>query len=408
MIQDQEFGARDTRLGFVSSRGMNITPKGIWMEPGTGRLVDELHRTFPKMTIAFSDHGIEPTFFNTYRTGFDSSNTVPLPRIVSLANGLTQWGACRQVLRAVEQRSDILLVQLPFDSPFALMGIKRPTLYHACADLRSVARSSRFRGPLRLAAHLAARSIDGLYSRLINARSARLIANGEELFAKYGTPKGKWSVSSVISEQEISSVSRMRPEGAAFRVLYVGYLRRWKGLDILLDAFRELVKDIPDAELHIVGQADLREGEAADNLITQIRELGQSTAVKLLGHIPFGPDLFQCFADADVLALPSRGVEGTPRVLIEARAFSCPVVATDVGGVRSSITHEVDGLIVPPNHVDDLRRALLRLFQDRALRRRLIDNGLARVKNCTVESFAAKVIGELDALVETNPNSPEP
>jgi glycosyltransferase involved in cell wall biosynthesis len=361
-------------------------------------MIDELHHVFPNMTIAFSDHGMERAFFNTHQTGFAPQDAVSLPKIVSLANGLLQPGACRRAMRTVEERSDILLVQLPFDSPLALFGNKRPTLYHACADLRSVARSSRFRGPARMGAYLATRSIDGLYSHLINARSARLIANGKELFEKYGTPRGKWAVSSAISEKEIASIKRMRPQTAAFRVLYVGYVRRWKGLDLLIDAFDGLLKEIPYAELHIVGQADLNEAEAAGELGMQIQKVGRQAEIKVLGHIPFGPELFHCFADADVLTLPSRGVEGTPRVLIEARAFGCPVLATDVGGVRSSITHEVDGLIVPPNDAEALRRSLLRLARDSELRRRLSENGLKRASSCTVEAFAAGIAEELLAL----------
>ena len=361
---------RELRLGFISSRGMNITPSGIWMEPGTGRLVDELHKAFPKTTIAFSNHGLEHSVFHTHCTSFAERETVFLPKILSLPNGLTKWNECRRSLRMVAERSDILLVQLPFDSPLALLGLDRPTLYHACADLRTVARSSRFRGPLRIAAHFAAISIDALYNRLINAKSARLVANGEKLYAKYGKPIGKWVVSSSISEVEISSVVRKRPADAPFRIIYVGFLRRQKGINILIEAFAGLQKQLPDAELHIVGEADLLEQAVVKDLFAQIGDSRRPSAVSLLGHIPFGPSLFQCLADADVLALPSLG-EGTPRVLIEARAFGCPVVATRVGGIPSAIEHEVDGLLVPPNDVGSLREALLLVALDLGLRQRL-------------------------------------
>ena len=349
------------RLGFVSSRAMNVTDSGVWTEPGTGRMLDLLRRAFPNTTIALSDHGPNPLFFNTYRTSFSECDVIRLPKMVSLPKGLLRRRKCAEVLRMVEERSDILMVQLPFDSPFALIRQRRPTLYHICADLRSVARSSRFRGPMRIAAGVAASLIDRLYTRLLNSDQARVFANGEELYKKYGTPKGRWFVSAVISNKEIASVKRNRPQNAPFRVLYVGYLRKWKGIDILLEAFRTLLKRVPLAELHIIGQPDPGEQATATELQAQAQDLIDRSLVRFLDHVPFGPALFQCFADADVLALPSRGVEGTPRVLVEARAFGCPVIATDVGGVRSSVTDRVDGLIIPPGDLEALETALLEL-----------------------------------------------
>ncbi len=368
------------------------------MEPGTGRLLDVLHENHPNMKVAMSDHGTERTFFNTYRTGLDPKDVVALPKITSLPNGLKKRRLCRQVLEQMQNESDILMIQLPFDSPFALRGVRLPTLYHACADLSSVARSSRFRGPLRIAAKLAAFTIDSLFSKLINAKSARLVANGQELFEKYGTPRGRWVVSSVVSEQEISAVTRQRPKDAPFRVLYVGYLRRWKGLDILIDAFRKLRQEVPNSELWIVGSPDLHEQATADALHKQAQDLEQQSLVRFVGHVAFGQELFQHFADADVLVLPSRGVEGTPRVLIEARAFGCPVIATDVGGMRSSIDHELDGLIIPPNDVEACTAALLRIARDGQLRHNLIEHGLKRVQKCTVEGYAAEIMAELRLL----------
>src|SRR5262249_43266053 len=156
-------------------------------------------------------------------------------------------------------------------------------------------------------------------------------------------------VSTTIRDHEIMSVPRQRPAGAPFRVLYIGHLRRAKGIDTLMDAFLRVLDQIPEAELVIAGPKDVVDHGMTEFLAERLAELGRKGAVRQLGYLNFGPELFQQYADADVLALPSRS-EGTPRVLVEARAFGCPVIGTRVGGIPTSITDEVDGLLVP---VDD-------------------------------------------------------
>ena len=115
----------------------------------------------------------------------------------------------------------------------------------------------------------------------------------------------------------------------------------------------------------------------------------------LTGALPFGPKLFQHFADADVLVLPSLS-EGTPRVLIEARAFGCPVVATRVGGVPLSVDDGEDGLLFPPRDTDALVEALRKLSNDDALWRRLSLAGIERARRTTVEVFADSIADEIE------------
>jgi len=87
--------------------------------------------------------------------------------------------------------------------------------------------------------------------------------------------------------------------------------------------------------------------------------------------------------------------EGTPRVLVEARANSLPVVATNVGGIPTSVTDGVDGLLVPPKNVDALADAITRIVNDGELRRALIHNGLRSARSLTVDRFADLVVGVL-------------
>ena len=75
-------------------------------------------------------------------------------------------------------------------------------------------------------------------------------------------------------------------------------------------------------------------------------------------------------AAATIFVLPSF-VEGMPMALLEAMALGLPVIATPVGGVPEIVTHQVDGLLVPPGDVDALAAAIARLMSEPALRERL-------------------------------------
>ena len=92
-----------------------------------------------------------------------------------------------------------------------------------------------------------------------------------------------------------------------------------------------------------------------------------------------GPELAECYEEAQVLCLPSRR-EGVPLVLLEAMSFGLPVIATPVGGISDYVAHEDNGLLVPPGDVDALAVSIAALAADpapnpprRAARRRVAE-----------------------------------
>ena len=156
--------------------------------------------------------------------------------------------------------------------------------------------------------------------------------------------------------------------GAERRVLFVGALRRAKGIHVLLEAFGRL-KARPGAanlKLWIAG-----DGEAGDALRAQATALGLAEDIVFFGHVPNGPDLFRVYRDCDVFAFPSFS-EGFPRVLYEAMAFGLPIVTTKVGGVPYFLQDAHDACLVPAGDVGALARALDRVLADADLRRGLI------------------------------------
>jgi glycosyltransferase involved in cell wall biosynthesis len=392
---------RSRRIGFVTGFQVADTPEGLLAEPGMGRVLNALHALYPDMWVMAP----VPLVAGDWKQGSPQLLTVPpdrfrpLPHMPTFATGVRHIGETRKALRAFEAERDLLVIQWPFQVPQALLRPKTPRVYQVVADVREMAKkSSQYSGPTRVPAIAYAAVVDAIQRHLARGPEARLVTNGEVLLAGLGG-RGRAVISSSLSEAELGSVRRVRPEGPPYRVLYAGYVRHGKGLDLLADAIPRLRRSGLDVELEIVGPGEPEDLGAATS--EAIRSLEREGIVRLAGKRTFGPELFQHYADADVLALPSR-TEGTPRVLVEARAFSCPVVATRVGGIPSSVSDGVDGILIPPDDVDALTGALRAVLTDADLRARLIEAGLAGAHDRTLESFSLVLAGQVEALFEAD------
>jgi glycosyltransferase involved in cell wall biosynthesis len=391
--------SENLRLGVVAGRTAHFGDE-IWTAAGLGRLIDVWSKHFRRVTVALSG-APERITYHDMRLDLPREDCLPLPFLPSVGRGFHKVLSCRRVIREVERRSDVVLVQLPFAATLALLRPKRPRVYHICADIAGMARASNvYAGIRRVPAVLAGSTFDLVQNHLLHLPSARVVTNGEELWNLYNRPPGRAVVSTTILDREVLSVPRQRPPDAPFRILFVGYLRRAKGVDTLLEAYDQVLDQIPNAELVIVGPKSIVDQGMTGSLERELARFEQKGTVRCVGHVNFGPELFQQYADADVLALPSRS-EGTPRVLVEARAFGCPVISTRIGGIPTSVTHEHDGLLIEPDDPAALRDAILRVARDRELREKLVRHGLERARASTVESFARAIIEELALVAET-------
>lgn len=134
----------------------------------------------------------------------------------------------------------------------------------------------------------------------------------------------------------------------------VGRLAPIKDHETMLRA----IATVPDAHLAVLG-----DGPSRAEVEWLVAELGLQRRVHLIG---WWHDIPAAMADVDLVALSSRN-EGTPVALIEAAACGRPVVATDVGGVRSVVEDGETGLLVPAGDSTALAAAMERLLRDRAM-----------------------------------------
>ena len=152
-----------------------------------------------------------------------------------------------------------------------------------------------------------------------------------------------------------------RPSPSPFQIICVGRLAPVKGLHLLIWAMAALVKEGRHIRLRFAGDGPERVALRQD-----VENRGLSDHVSFEGNVN-QDKLLDLYRESDALVLSSFA-EGLPVVLMEAMAMEIPCVATWVNGIPEIVTHETDGLLVPPGDPEALARAVARLMDNAELR----------------------------------------
>lgn len=174
--------------------------------------------------------------------------------------------------------------------------------------------------------------------------------------------------------------------------LFVGVLERYKGVDVLADAWRLAAPRVPGGTLHIVGRGTLRDEPA--RLVAELPDQTRWTETLPTEAVARALD------DATVLVLPSRS-EGLGRVVVEAFCRGRGVVGSRVGGIPDLVTDGENGLLAPPGDAAALADALVRVLIDAALAERLGTAGRSAVEPwlATPEEYAREVADLVEKVV---------
>ena len=180
-------------------------------------------------------------------------------------------------------------------------------------------------------------------------------------------------------------------EDGSFTVGFLGTLKPWHGLDVLVDAFARLHARNPDCRLLIVG-----DGPERRRIEATVEERKIGSAVRLTGAL--APDQVpEWLAEMDVGVAPYPDIADfyfSPLKIYEYMAAALPVVASRVGDLDQVVQPEVTGLLCPAGDPAALAATLERLRGDASLRRRLGD--AARAGVLSEHSWDAVVARVLD------------
>lgn len=205
--------------------------------------------------------------------------------------------------------------------------------------------------------------IERLTYRLIFSTCRLVVVNSMavyEQFQRLGFPAERLSLVENGTDCDALKPGN-RPQDGVVRIGIVGQAIQRKGHDILLDAFRTLLRQGHDIRLVIVGNDD---GEYARTIKARISDWAIDPFVTWTGVISDKKTIYQQF---DILTVPSRS-DAFPNVALEAGAAGLPVVASRTGGLTTVIADGETGYLVEPESAEALANALERLIRDPNLR----------------------------------------
>ena len=383
-------------LGYVTPVPAFSDAGEIYMQAASGRVAEALAEHYEKVVVcAKVVHGAPPAPFDG---PLNAANLefVAQPLWGTTIESLPQFfGIARAYFRTC-RRADILFVRgmCPYIAVlyFCAAVLRKPICHWIVGDPITLLRASTRKGPVLDTFAVLYAQQDRLFTRLGRwLTNGALICNGSELARAHESPRTIEVVSSTIRESEFYSRSDTC-QGPVIRILFVGFLRPEKGIEYLLEAVSQLHEDLP-WELEIVGPREFPDYCKRLEGIAAAR--GIRERIRWSGYVPNGEPLFDRMRAADLFVLPTLS-EGTPHVLVEARANGLPCISTTVGGVPTTVTEGYDALLVPPKKPQVLARAMERVIRDGELRRMLIRNGLMEARKQTLDRFIAKALRELN------------
>jgi glycosyltransferase involved in cell wall biosynthesis/O-antigen/teichoic acid export membrane protein len=196
-----------------------------------------------------------------------------------------------------------------------------------------------------------------------------------------------------LSENEIkiiypgANLEELKPANKEEKptILYLGRLKSYKSVDVLINAFEKVLDTVPEARLVIAGS-----GEEESSLRKLVRELGMDEKVEFLGKVTEAAKV-SLMQKAWVFVNPSY-MEGWGITTIEANACGTPVVASDVPGLRDSVRNPHSGYLVEYGNPDAFADKILKIITNTSHRKELSENSVEWAKRFSWDASAKRLI----------------
>ena len=148
-------------------------------------------------------------------------------------------------------------------------------------------------------------------------------------------------------------------------ILFIGHINKYKGIEILLDAFRSVINEIPNALLVIAGKPNNEYKKLLKNI--------NSDRISIIDKSVSNSDLVELVQKSTIIVCPysSASQSGIPMLSFN---FNKPIIASNVGAFCEVIENDFNGYIVPYNNIDILTQKIIFLLKSKQTRMRFKNN----------------------------------
>jgi phosphatidylinositol alpha-mannosyltransferase len=181
-------------------------------------------------------------------------------------------------------------------------------------------------------------------------------------------------------------------------ILFLGRFEKRKGAKYLLRAIPAIRERYPNTRFIFVGEGRLRAG------FQRFVERRGWRDVLFTGYVP-NEEKARYFASTHIFCAPATGGESLGIVLLEAMAAGKPIVASNISGYATVITHGVDGLLTSPRSSEDLTKAIGLLLKHEPLRQRLAQAGRQKAQEYAWPHIATQVLDYYSELISEQKHS---
>jgi glycosyltransferase involved in cell wall biosynthesis len=174
------------------------------------------------------------------------------------------------------------------------------------------------------------------------------------------------------------------------KILHIGRLERVKGIEILVQAIPEILREVPQAKFVFIGAAS---SDSAASYWKQRLEKAGNNSVIFLGFLEFS-DMLSWYRSCNIAVVPSVNYESFSYTCAQAMAVGLPVVASRIGGIPETVGENIGGLLTEPGDVAGLVKAIVLLAHDAQLRSRMGNAGIMKARNEFDSQIVAKTYAE--------------
>ena len=311
----------------------------------------------------------------------------------------------------INKNYDIIHVHGPFWSPIPLQAIIIKKILRKKTPIIMTTHAYLPEKQIMMGPALKRAFFHGKFSSILNAikclpyrRVDKIICHGKEekefIMNKFKIKDSKIAVIpngvnlKRFEENKIMFIKKEQIQNK-FTVLYVGQLIKIKGVDYLIDAIMELIKNSYDIILLIATythDSDVEKRIKDDKLekhVIILKDLKEN-------------NLIAAYQNCDLFVLPSF-TESFSIVLLEAMAAKKPVIATKVDGITSWVKDGCNGLLVNPGSKNEIEDAIKRIITNKKLSENISTNGYELVqKKYSWDLIIKMIIKEYDELRKHN------